>query len=415
MRARAGIGALVHRGMFARSTALVHRGVLARSMALVLRGVLARSMALALLASLALASVFASAGCGEKITVPQAKGIPSSSLYLEKGQWDLTDPTDLIEAAGKIFVTEGQPGTLTKYNLKGALDKGPVSGLANPTAVCLDSLARTVVVGESGGDGIPLRLSFYAQGDLAPLGTFDLSGLAKSVAALATRGDLLYLADPDSGAVLRFRWLDHLGGILQARGEVANSRGSAESPQFVQRPVGLAFDSAGMLLVCDADTTRNWVIRFDPAPANGDSTSTGQIVPFYPSNCPTVDISAHVLGKAPGCGGMFEPGPGSDAGEFDVPYGVGIDREGRIYVADSGNGRGQRFTPNGSFDLIFGNGAGGAAPLQSPRKFAIVHGVTTRGGIQVEISGAILYVVDAATAQIRIFEDKRWSDFKGGS
>lgn len=370
---------------------------------------------LALPALLAVLSLLTLSGCGEKITVPQAKGIPSSSLYLEKGQWDLTDPTDLLEAAGKIFVTEGQPGTLTKYNLKGALDKGPVPGLANPTAVCLDSLARTVVVGESGGDGVPPRLSFFAQGDLAPLGSYDLSGLARSVAALVTNEDFLYLADPDSGAVLRFRWLDHEAGLLQPRGEVSNSRGSAESPQFVQRPVGLAFDSAGMLLICDADTTRNWVIRFDPTPTGGDSTSTGQIVPFYPTNCPTVDISAHVLGKAPGCGGIFEPGPGSDAGEFNKPYGVGIDREGRIYVADSGNGRGQRFTPSGSFDLMFGDGAGGSVPLGSPRKFAIVHGVTTRGGIQVEISGAILYVVDAESAQIRIFEDKRWSDFKGGS
>lgn len=369
----------------------------------------------ALVGLVALAGLFALFGCGEKITVPEAKGIPSSSIYLEKSQWDLTDPTDLIEAAGKIFVTEGQPGTLTKYNLKGLLDKGPITGLANPTAVCLDSLSRTVVVGES-GDGATLpQLSFFSQADLSPLGSYDLSGLAKSIAAIVTRDDLLYLADPDSGAVLRFRWLDHDLGLLQPRGEVANSRGSAESPQFVQRPVGLAFDSAGMLLVCDADTTRNWVIRFDPTPTGPDSTATGEIVPFYPTSCPTVDISAHVLGKAPGCGGLFEPGPGSDAGEFNAPYGVGIDREGRIYVADSGNGRGQRFSPVGSFDLLFGNGAGGSVPLGSPRKFAIVHGITTRGGIQVEISGAILYVVDAASAQIRVFEDKRWSDFKGGS
>jgi DNA-binding beta-propeller fold protein YncE len=375
-----------------------------------------RELPFSVLAGLvALAGLFALFGCGEKITAPEAKGIPSSSLYLEKSQWNLTDPTDLIEAAGKIFVTEGQPGTLTKYNLKGVLDKGPVTGLANPTAVCLDSLTRSIVVGESGDGATPPRLSFFSQTDLSPQGSYDLSGLAKSVAAIVTRDDLLYLADPDSGAVLRFRWLDHDLGLLQPRGEVANSRGSVESPQFVQRPAGLAFDLAGMLLVCDADTTRNWVIRFDPTPTGPDSTATGAIIPFYPTSCPTVDISAHVLGKAPGCGGIFEPGPGSGVGEFNTPYGVGIDREGRIYVADSGNGRGQRFSPSGSFDLLFGNGAGGSVPLGSPRKFAIVHGITTRGGIQVEISGAILYVVDAASAQIRVFEDKRWSDFKGGS
>ncbi len=353
--------------------------------------------------------------CGEKIAIPEAVGIPSSSTYLEKDGFDLTDPTDIVEAAGKLFITEGAPGTIAKYNLRGVLDQGPVEGLARPMAVCLDSLARIIVVGESGDGVTPPRLSFFDQGDLSLRGSFDLDGLVKSIDGLACQGDFLYISDPDSGAVFRYQWLDHQAGLLRPRGEVCNSRGSAESPQFVQKPSGLAIDIDGMLLVCDADTLRNWVVRFDPRPAGADSTSLGTIVPFVPTTCPTVDISANVLGKAPGCGEPFVPGPSDEVGAFFAPLGAGIDREGRIYVMDSLNRRGQRFTAQGDFDLVFGSSAGGAVPLDRPRRIAVVHGQTTRGGIQVEIAGAILYVVDERTAQIRIFEDKRWSDFKGGS
>ncbi len=368
--------------------------------------------ALGLLAAWALVPL---SGCGEKITIPQAVGIPSSSTYLNKGEFDLTDPTDIIEAAGKLFITEGGPGTIAKYNLSGDLDKGPVTGLVHPRAVCLDSLARIIVVGESGDAATPPRLSFFDQGDLNWRGSFDLAGQVHRIEGLASHGDFLYIADPDSGAVFRYRWIDHEAGLLEPRGEVCNSRGSVESPQFVQKPSGLAIDIEGMLLVCDRDTLRNWVVRFDPAPAGGDSTSLGVIVPFFETSCPTVDISAHVLGKAPACGEPFVPGPSDEVGAFFAPSGAGIDREGKIYVMDSLNHRGQRFTALGDFDLVFGSDAGGAIPLDRPRRIAVVHGQTTRGGIQVEIAGAILYVVDEATAQIRIFEDKRWSDFKGGS
>lgn len=42
-------------------------------------------------------------------------------------------------------------------------------------------------------------------------------------------------------------------------------------------------------------------------------------------------------------------GPGSAAGEFKVPHGLGVDRDGRIYVADRENSRIQIFSPEGRF------------------------------------------------------------------
>ncbi|HEX2855736.1 MAG TPA: hypothetical protein VHO24_21045 [Opitutaceae bacterium] len=46
--------------------------------------------------------------------------------------------------------------------------------------------------------------------------------------------------------------------------------------------------------------------------------------------------------------------PGSRPGEFKMPSGVAVDKEGRIYVADKGNNRIQKFNSNGDFLLEFG-------------------------------------------------------------
>src|ERR1051326_362292 len=45
----------------------------------------------------------------------------------------------------------------------------------------------------------------------------------------------------------------------------------------------------------------------------------------------------------------FEGGHGSGKAQFDNPHGLAVDSGGNIFVADTGNGRIQKFSPNGSF------------------------------------------------------------------
>ena len=47
---------------------------------------------------------------------------------------------------------------------------------------------------------------------------------------------------------------------------------------------------------------------------------------------------------------LFQWGtPGSEPGEFDLPHGIAVDRNGRVFVADRGNSRIQIFNPTGAF------------------------------------------------------------------
>jgi DNA-binding beta-propeller fold protein YncE len=45
----------------------------------------------------------------------------------------------------------------------------------------------------------------------------------------------------------------------------------------------------------------------------------------------------------------FEGGHGTGKGQFDNPHGIAVDSAGNIVVADTGNGRIQKFSPNGTF------------------------------------------------------------------
>ena len=46
---------------------------------------------------------------------------------------------------------------------------------------------------------------------------------------------------------------------------------------------------------------------------------------------------------------MFEGGRGTGKGEFDSPTGIAVDRNGNFLVADTNNGRIEKFAPAGTF------------------------------------------------------------------
>jgi len=68
---------------------------------------------------------------------------------------------------------------------------------------------------------------------------------------------------------------------------------------------------------------------------------------------------------------MFEGGKGSGKGQFDDPLGIAIDVAGNVLVADSRNGRIEKFTPSGTFITSIGTKGTGYGQLKEPNGIAI--------------------------------------------
>jgi hypothetical protein len=309
-------------------------------------------------------------GCGEKIAVPVAEGLFSVNAYYEDAFYADPAVTGLVSFNGVLYMTDGD-GNLTKRNL-GYEQLEQVQGLEDPVALCPDDDLGLVFVWEQGAG----RLSTFTASDLSPAGAALPAGVRSVSHVCASRTGLdlvapnahtfLYLADPDSGVVHRFAWYE--GGALANMGILCRDGGLGV--RFVKDPAGMLRDAEGMLLVCDADTTRNWVIRFDSSPDLTDVSPDpervdpwrGLAVLFDVATCNPATEADYVIGDARECGEDWTGGPSDVLGEFNRPTALALDGLGRIFVADTGNDRIQIFTDRGEYELAVGDAEDSPAP-----------------------------------------------------
>jgi len=67
----------------------------------------------------------------------------------------------------------------------------------------------------------------------------------------------------------------------------------------------------------------------------------------------------------------FQGGRGNGRGQFDSPRGIAIDSAGNIFVADSNNGRIEKFSPSGVFIISIGTSGKGHGQFGEPNGLAI--------------------------------------------
>ena len=307
-------------------------------------------------AALAVAGGLLLAGCGEKIAIPEPEGLFSVSQYIDYGAWADNDPRQLVAAQGAVFVVSADG--LTKRDLEFG-EQGRVTTLADARAVCADHSGTWIFVWEQGAR----QVSWFRRDDLTPGGVAVLDS-AVTVTAMATSpagidavpGALtfLYLSDPGKGVVWRYAFDEYNG--LTPHGLLARSDGDAA--RFVHVAAGLARDIADHLLVCDRDTLRNWVIRFDAVPVEDDADLRGRAALFLETAlcAPVAAADEYVIGNAAGCGQTdWTGGTSTELGEFNAPRAVAVDGKGRIFVADTGNDRVQIFDRWSTYEFSFGN------------------------------------------------------------
>lgn len=68
---------------------------------------------------------------------------------------------------------------------------------------------------------------------------------------------------------------------------------------------------------------------------------------------------------------LFQGGKGTEDGQFDSPTGIAIDGNGNVFVADTGNGRIEEFSPAGAFLASIGSKGTGHGQFSEPNGIAI--------------------------------------------
>jgi len=342
------------------------------------------------------------AGCGEKIAIPQPDGLFSISAYYEAGYFDGESSNDIVMINNILFTITDQ--SLVKQSLEfDEIDR--VDELSSPTALCRDDNSQYVFVWESGINS----MSVFTSNDLSPFVTLELPEVqsATAIVTCATGVEIdplastfLYIADPDSGVVHRYSWNED--GVLLPFGVLC--RDGEFGARNIHTPAGMAVDFDGMLLVCDADTSRNWVVRFDPSPdmtdiIGEDNLYRGTAIMFGSASCADEVEADFTLGDARECGETdWVGGPSDQQGEFHRPTSVQVDGNGLIYVADSMNNRFQMFSADGYHDMTFGSIE--MSPI--PVRLSIVDWRIGSGADDVN-HGAYLFSIDEETGAIRKF------------
>ena len=146
------------------------------------------------------------------------------------------------------------------------------------------------------------------------------------IAVHAASGDL-YVVERGNHRVQR---VTNTGGLVMTWG------GLGAGPGQFNEPIGVALDAAGDVYVTDLGNAR--VQKFQVTQSGG----TWAAVP----------VTAW---------GSFGPG----TGQFNRPYGIGIDGTGGVWVADGINGRIQKFNSAGVFQAVIGGPAQALANLSS--------------------------------------------------
>jgi DNA-binding beta-propeller fold protein YncE len=97
-----------------------------------------------------------------------------------------------------------------------------------------------------------------------------------------------------------------------------------------------------------------------------DSRYNGLVIYKVPDTPP-----AKLSSLPEGVTNMFEGGRGSGKGQFESPTGIAVDLNGNILVADTNNGRLEKFAPTGAFLSIIGSKGSRQGELSEPNGIAV--------------------------------------------
>lgn len=301
-------------------------------------------------------------------TLPSAivmvyNGLPLVSPSIVK--WSNKEIKAVMPAYPTVPPDAGIPLSIKVGNLEGT-----------PLAIkYLGAISATVTVLAGSDQG-------YADGTGAAAKFNSPAGIALDAAGN------LYVADQYNN---RIRKITPAGVVTTlAGGATAGFRDGGAADAWFNQPLGVAVDETGAVYVADYVNNRIRIISNGIVGTfSGDGGSSQY---YYPTGIAMNNhnlayvadmnnhrireiINASVFTVAGGLQG-FADGTGADA-KFNQPYGVALDPNGTLYVADQGNHAIRKITSGGVVTTLAGgtdgraDGAGTAARFELPRALAI--------------------------------------------
>jgi len=298
-----------------------------------------------------------------------------------------------VGSTGNIYIADGSNNRIRKVNTSGIIstvagngtagysgDGGAATAasLSSPYGVAVDSAGNIYIADRSNNRIRKVNTSGIIS-TVAGNGALGYSGDggAATAAQLSSPHRVtvdssgnIYIADTGN---YRIRKVNTSGIISTVAGNGTqgySGDGGAATAAQINNPYGVAVDSAGNIYIADNGNKR---IR---------KVNTSGIISTVAGN---------------GTGGYLGDGGVATAAQLNNPYGVTVDNNGNIYIADTSNRRIRKVNTSGIISTVAGNGTAGysgdggaatAAQLNNPY------------GVTVDNSGNI-YIADTSNRRIR--------------
>jgi hypothetical protein len=279
------------------------------------------------------AGTVALSGADMNLNPAATVGVPASAVVTTVGAARFFQPPSVaVDSTGNVYV----------------VDYGAICEIS-PSGVVTTLAGSALLSGSSDGTGSAARFD-------------DPAGVA-----VDSEGNV-YVADTWNDEIREISPSGVVTTLAGSAGQTGSSDGTGSAARF-SKPFGVAVDTEGNVYV--ADTWNDEIREISPS---GVVTTLAGSAAAYP-------------GSSDGIG---------SAARFDQPYGVAVDTEGNVYVADSLNNEVRKITSSGVVSTLAGcagqtgssDGAGSAARFDDPT------------GVAVDSTGNV-YVADESNDEIR--------------